>query len=568
MSEAAQTTSPEVALAPRVGRLLVAALAATATLLAALLVYSVSSQRAFQVDEVEHIHAAFHVAAGRVLYRDVFECHTPGLYLLLAPVIDADDPVASFFRARMVMLVLLLATIAFAARVAWHLRGAQAAWLVATALLVHSTFVERGMEVRPDGPLALAVTGALALATTRLQPVRIYVLQGLVMGLAFMFTQKSAIATVGFGLVWLGAAVKERNWRLVVWPCLAWAVPIVLVTAVFAALGALGPFLERNLLTPLGDTTRTRTNTLGFSPAPFLQQEGLRNPAFYAAALAGLAFATSACFTRPAQRGRLVPLVVVGWVSLVGLWINPYPFPYFHVPILAVLAPAAAALLPERWALPGEHALRRWAVALLVLPCLGWWSVPRISAKARMRADFQLEHLRRVQAITTDDETSFDLVGLYFRRDAYPIWVMTGPMLVRYAAGEYPPLIETLRRARPPVTTINYRTMTLPEPEREFLEQHYAHSWGNLFVLGFQLRGMGAGEERTIDVLAARTYRWSGAEGAIEVDGRPFVQGELTEGPHQVRAIQAIEQGALRIPTPWEHEAAEPPRFDLYVNFD
>lgn len=568
MSEPAPTRAPEAALGPRVGRLLVAGLAGTAALLAALLAYSVSSQRAFQVDEVEHIHAAFHVAAGRVLFRDVFECHTPGLYFLLAPVIELDDPVASFFRARMVMMVLLFMTVALAARVAWHLRGPPAAWLVAMALLVHSTFVERGMEVRPDGPLALAVAGAMALATTRLQPVRIFVLQGFVMGAAFMFTQKSAIATVGFGLVWLGAAVKERNWRLVVWPCLAWAVPLVMVTAVFAALGALEPFLERNLFTPFGDTARTRTNTLGFSPAPFLAQEGVRNPAFYAAALAGLAFATAACFTRPAQRGRLAPVVVVGWVSLGGLWVNPYPFPYFHVPILAALAPAAVSLLPERWPQPGGPVLRRWAVVLLVLPGLAWWSVPRIASKARMRADFQMEHLRRVQAVTKDDDTSFDLVGLYFRRDAYPIWVMTGPMLARYAAGEYPPLIETLRRTPPPVTTLNYRTMTLPEADREFLEQHYTHSWGNLFVLGFHLRGMSAGEERTVQVLSARTYRWEGAEGAIEVDGRPFMQGELTEGPHQVRATRAIEEGALRIPTPWDREPAEPPRFDLYVNFD
>lgn len=568
MSEVGPSSEPAGSLASRVGRLLVAALAGTATLLAVLLVYSVSSQRAFQVDEVEHVHAAFHVAAGRVLYRDVFECHTPGLYLLLSIFVDVDDPAASFFRARMVMLAMLLATVALAARLAWHLRGPQAAWLVATALLVNSTFVERGMEIRPDGPLALAVIGALALSTTQWQRKTVYRLQGLLLGIAFVFTQKAAIASFGFGLVWLVAAVRERNWRLVVLPCLAWAVPIGVVTAVFAALGALGPFLERNLFTTLGATTRTRTNTLGFEPNPFLLLEGARNPAFYVLALAGLAVSTALCFTKKPLRGKLAPLVVVGWVSLGGLWINPYPFPYFHVPILPVLAPLAAALLPERWCLPQGSAARRWAVALLLVPCLGWWSVPRLASKARMRADFQLEHLRRVQAITTDEDTVFDLVGLYFRRDAYPIWVMTGPMMARYASGEYPPLIETLRRTRPPITTLNYRTNALPDADHEFMEQHYVHSWGNLFVMGFQLGGMRAGEERTVDVLSTRTYRWSGEEGAIEVDGRPFSQAELSEGPHRVRATRDLDEGALRIPTPWDGQPPEPPRIDLYVNFD
>lgn len=548
--------------------LLLVAAAATATLLSALLVVTISNNRAFQVDEVEHIHAAYQVAVGKVLYRDVYEAHTPGLYLTVAPFIDVDDPVVSYGRARVLMLLMLLATIALAARLAAKLRGPQAAWLVATGLLVHSTFVERGMEVRPDGALALAVLGSLALTTTTLRVSTVHLLQGVIMGAAFVFTQKAAIATFGFGLVWLGTAVRQRDWRLVVWPCLAWAVPIFLVAGAFAAVGALEPFIERNLANPVRVASRSRGLTMHFSPMPFLQLEGARNPVFYCVAVAGLAGATALAITRPAARRSVATILVVGWVSFVGLWINPYPFPYFHVPIIAVLAVVASTLLPETWLVGSAGSIRRWAVAVVTIVALGWWSVPRLADRTRLRADIQFEHLRRTQAVTGPDDTVLDLVGLYFRQDAYPVWVMTGVMLARYGAGEYPPMIETLRQSRPSVVGLNYRMLALPDDERRFISEHYAHGWGNLYVLGCKLDGLTHGEERTIELLSERLYRWTGEPGAVEVDGAPFSLGVLAAGTHRVRAVRAVAEGSLRIKTPWDDEPPFPPRGDLYVNFE
>src|SRR3954470_12562395 len=42
--------------------------------------------REFDIDELEHAHAAWSVGSGSVPYRDFFEHHGPALYLLLAPV--------------------------------------------------------------------------------------------------------------------------------------------------------------------------------------------------------------------------------------------------------------------------------------------------------------------------------------------------------------------------------------------------------------------------------------------------------------------------------------------------
>jgi hypothetical protein len=210
----------------------------------------------------------------------------------------------------------------------------------------------------------------------------------------------------------------------------------------------------------------------------------------------------------------------------------------------------------------------RWAASLLALVALGWWSVPRLADRARQRAELQFEHLRRTQAVTAPGDTVLDLVGLYFRQDAYPIWVMTGVLLARYGGGEYPPMSETLRQSRPIVVGLNYRMLALPDEERRFISEHYTHGWGNLYVLGCKLDGLVEGEERTIELLSERLYRWTGEPGAVEVDGAPFSSGVLMAGSHRVRAVRAVSAGSLRIQTPWDHEPPFPPRSDLYVNFE
>jgi hypothetical protein len=48
--------------------------------------------RRFDIDELEHAHAAWCVAQGLIPYRDFFEHHPPALYLLSAPLFRAMSP--------------------------------------------------------------------------------------------------------------------------------------------------------------------------------------------------------------------------------------------------------------------------------------------------------------------------------------------------------------------------------------------------------------------------------------------------------------------------------------------
>lgn len=556
----------EADLGGRLARLALTALLLASLLGAVLLATAVSRGRSLQVDEVEHIHAAYHLAAGRLIYRDFYQGHPPGLYVLLAPLIDLDEPIASVRRARAVTLCLLFGTVGLAGLCAGRRRGPLVGAAVAGVLLLHTTFVERGMEVRPDVAIACGVVGALCLGLLpHRPPLTRFVAQGLVLGAAFLFSPKAAIATAGFGLGWLLVAVRERQPRLVLLPCLAWAAPLLCALAAFAALDGLAPFVERTLAFPFRIAARTEPAVPGFAAWPFLWQEGRRNVAFVLLALTGLGVATYRWVRREPEALALEQPLLVAWASCAGLLINPFPFPYFHVSIVPPLALLAALTLP--WPSPRGRGARQLALTVALVVAAAVTSAPRLLEKAAPSMSYQLEHLRRVQEWTEPDDAVFDLTGLYFRRDAYPIWFMTGVMLQRYRAGLYPPLIPALRANQPAIVMLNYRTAALPAHDRAFLNEHFVHAWGNLLVHGFDLAGLAAGETRTIEALGTRRFRWTGAPGAIEVDGEPFVEGSLAAGPHRVRARADIGAGRLLLgSTPAALNAISPRR--LYVNFD
>ena len=75
------------------------------------LALSISQNRAFQVDEVEHLHASYHVASDRSLYNEIWQPHNPLLYWLVGSVTDPSDPVTSYRRGRAMMLACLFITI-------------------------------------------------------------------------------------------------------------------------------------------------------------------------------------------------------------------------------------------------------------------------------------------------------------------------------------------------------------------------------------------------------------------------------------------------------------------------
>jgi hypothetical protein len=529
----------------------------------------VSINREFQVDEVEHIHTAYNMRDGRVIYRDFVQVHPPLLYALLYPLVDPVDPVGSFRLGRVYSTALLLATLALVAWSAGRLAGPGAGVFAGGLALLETTLVERGIEVRADGALAFLIMLALAseVGDWWRDEARRFAMQGLLLGAGLMLTLKAIFAVALFGVLWLATAVRRRRLALVLAPAAGVAVPLLVALAVTALAGAAHEFVEQSLLDAgsagLGSELRST-----FSPAGPLLREGSRNLAFFACVLLGTLFEVRRIRARlPEAPGRRF-LLGLSWGLFASLWANPFPWPYVQVSMLppfAVLAAVGLVSRAESAAATWRATWSRWLVPAVLL-LAGVSALPRLASRSLPAMAAQLDTLVEVQRVTDPDDRLFDLVGLYFRPDAYPVFSMSGDLFRWYSFGRFPPIPETLRANQAVGVILNYRVGWLRPHERQFVGERFVHYSGNLFLLGRDLARLPPGIEVEHEVLKERVFRFEG-RGALRVDGRAFSEGLLARGSHSLRVDRLEGPGRLILATPPPIPPARPP-VDLFVHFD
>lgn len=559
-----------VPVARDVGHAVLLGVSLAALLLAAGLTALISWNRNFQVDEVEHIHSAYEMAEGRRIYADFWEGHNPLLYTVLSPLVDAEQPVVTFRRARGLMLAILACSIALAAFAATRLGASPAAGaLAAGLLLLNSTFVERGIEVRPDGALALCVLGALAAGLLRRPTLQRSLVQALLLSAAFLFTQKAVFQCVAFGCLWVWQAVRERRASLVLLPVALWLVPVAATVIWLVRIDAFSAYLQYNVMSQVRIAAGVAFREQTFGPAAFLWQEGMRNLLFMLLAMASLGYAAIGVARRRPRMDELAFPTFLCAVGLAYLWASPGPYPYLHVAVIPVFAVLGASTF-VRLARCSPARSTRMGVAgtvALALVLTGLTSLPRLAAKARVGNLAQLALLEETQRITSPDDRVFDLVGLYLRPNGYPIFTMPFLMIARYKAGGFPPIVPALDANQTVAVLANYRIFALPEADLAFLSAHFVQYVGNLFVLGTQVDGLAAGEERRFRVLKTKPFRFEG-KGTLLVDGMPFTQGELARGEHVLSSETGVGIGRLRLDTPDPQPGPPGPPIPLYVSFD
>lgn len=608
MSSSSIETRPRIDL----GRTLGATLVVLWLLVGLTLLAGVSWNRAYQVDEVEHLHAGYHMASDRTLYADFWQPHNPLLYVLLGPLCHPDDPVASYRAGRGLMALLLLTTLLACAwagsRIAERHRAGSAAWAALFAgglALFHSTMIERGIEVRPDGILALCITLALAVEVSgrgaggagggdgdRWR----HSASGLLLGIGFLATQKAVFASFAFGCLWLLRAIRTRCPGRVLWPVTAWAVPLAVASAVMVGIGNFDAYLQLNILDAF-DTVSGADHRSPFSPTRFLGRESARNPIFVLLVLYGLyrgLLALADSVRGSSVRGNTAQeattedeegvdssaLAFPGFLaffSILSLWANPFPWPYVHVTVIPPLAALAGAIVASELARRTSLARKSGGtgkgpvlVALLLLLTIPVLSAPRLASKALPVAgeggqEFQFAHLREVDRILGPDDPVFDLAGLYFRPDGYRQYALSSDLFGWYRAGGLPSIPESLQTSGTVAVILNYRTSWLG-PEMGFVSSRFVRHHGNLLILGRSLSGAPADVDIPFEVLATKPFRYEGP-GILWVDGEPFERGVLEKGSYRLRLDSSPARARLVMETP---PADRPPLEPgiLYINFD
>ncbi|MEZ4334240.1 MAG: hypothetical protein R3F35_21015 [Myxococcota bacterium] len=529
-------------------------------------------QRAYQVDEVESIHAAYALASGKLIYRDFWQGHHPLLYLLLAPILPVDEPVVAFRVARLLCFALFVASVGLAGWLTRRLGGVAA--LAMALLLLHSTFVERGLEVRPDTLMTPLVLLALLVGTFESRPTRWrFLVQALLLGFAFVATQKAAIASFAFGCFWLACAMRDRRPSLVVLPCAVWLIPWLALLGGLAIQGGLEDYARFNLFHPSESVQgQGAAAAVRFSALDPLRVEGARNLAFCVAAIAaGIAVLVGLIRRGSTDRQRaLWPTAALAAVWIAGLFVMPFPYPYSQAAGIPPIAVVIATVVGQEI---GRHrpTLRRARVValvsgVLVLAAMAT-SLPRIVGERAKDNARQLRVLERVDALSDASSPVLDLAGLYFRPDAYPVYVMTGAHYARYRRGDYPPIAPWLREHGLDLFVVNYRMRWLDGEDRAFLQENFVRVEPNLFLSGRDLDGMAADETRRFEVTRAGDYRFDG-EGELLVDGRAFRSGRLERGVYALSAPGGIGRGRLVSARAPERPSAPIADVPLFYGFD
>jgi hypothetical protein len=334
--------------------------------------------RAIDVDEFEHAHAVWCVARGQIPYLDFFEHHTPGLYLLFAPVFRLfatdTDPAAAvswFVFCRFVMLAMTAGSVAlvYTLGVMWrdHFTGALAAALVTTS----SQFLDTMLELRPDVPALLCVLCALVLGVDAWRADRrriaavTFFLSGVALGAALMFTQKYVFAVPGFGAALLvyavngqtGGDVRARASRLA-WFVLGLAAPIGWAAWWFAAHHALGAFVQFNV------AENIRLSASRFSPLPRVLSNVVHAPALLLLGAAGFVEAVQRIRTR-----RDDSLLLAGTAAslFAGLFFVGRAYQQYFIMFFPHLAVFGAGFAQHLWRTPSLPMRSRLAVGALLL---------------------------------------------------------------------------------------------------------------------------------------------------------------------------------------------------------
>ena len=377
--------------------------------------------RWFNPDEFEHLHAAWCRTQGLLPYRDFFEHHTPWFYFMLQPVVSGAersfDPAAHALRAARGISLCLTAA-ALGATV-W-LGKVWAGWFTGLTAAVFLAgipmFLDKTIEIRPDVPAlmlwicclaclavgvkrAIGANGEEAASNTQHRTSNIqhrteacgprnswslgapilhpeakpFLLAGLCLGGALMFTQKLLFTLPGLGVALLGwvlfAGPKGRTSRrlaLTGWFLIGLLVPVVATWVWFAAQGGGRAFIWNNFLL----NARWRAAELR---EPWLHQIAVDNWPTLLLALGGLVILCCDAIRRKAPDWTGVLFVASAAGLLLGLLIIPVAFAQYYLPLLVPLALFAGrcfAVFSER--LP---ALLRWIYVPVALLLLQIWPV-------------------------------------------------------------------------------------------------------------------------------------------------------------------------------------------------
>lgn len=382
------------------------------------LLFLAALNKAYNMDEFEHVHSAWYIVHGFVPYRDFFQHHNPLLWYLIAPVIAlAGENAGILICLRMAMFALALSTAAAASAIAGKVSSRrEAPWYCLILLLSCTLFVEKAVEIRPDVPMTLFGTLSVYFFIRHhdcANP-REMVLSGLSAALAYLFLQKAVFLYAALSvLVVVKAARKEMPMKTLLLFFLCLMAGPVLIFAYYAFQGALYDY-------SLNAYVLNVSKLYSFSAWKFLLSTLRWNTGFWVLALAGILYGT-ATFRRNEKLGSLSLLGVMLFLPV--LFVKT-PWKQYYLPALALFSAVGACFLARVL----EKARSGALLGFMLMAVIVFKPMLFLAQYRENRNRSQIELVEYVAENTRPDDLVYDGRNQFnlFRRDLHYFWYSTG----------------------------------------------------------------------------------------------------------------------------------------------
>lgn len=488
-------------------------------------------------DEAQHLHVVWAWTQGLVVYRDVFDNHTPLFHLLCAPLLTLLGERADVVLwARLAMIPLYFGALYATWRIGrevWSSRVGVYAALLAGATPV---FFNTSAQFRTDDLWMLLWLCTVAAALARpLGGARAF-LVGVLAGATFCVSAKT---TLLLGTALLAGAVVfvlDRHrpaWRpaqLAAW-ALAGLAGALLIPAGFAAYfvahdawrQALYAVFQHNVVADLGRWKHGAWYFWLF-------------PAGCALAIAAALRWRSRTESSRWRRGSWVLLSAIGYLlALFAYW------PLFThqdlLPVLPLVALLPAALLADGGvprAAPLRFALRHAALAI----AFGALAIEVLDSPDRYSAS--RDELARILSLSRPGEYVMDPKGESIFRPRPFFWVIERVTEQRLRDGS---IRDDLPERLAATSTALLVDDHLPAADRAFVEANYLSLDGWLRIAGRYLGPLAAGKAAEFHVAIADDYRFVDRRGGVPgwLDGERLVDGpvHLAAGEHRFAPLAA-----------------------------
>jgi hypothetical protein len=467
----------------------------------------------FNPDELQHLHIAWMIANGDILYRDFWEHHGPLYSLLNGALIYLTDPEPSvriLYLSRFFSAAVIGGVMAITWRLARQLSLSPFGAFLAIAVCSSIYFVQnKGVEMRPDSLQALFWTGGLYLLVCNQSKgnLRRAIFAGTLFGLAILSNAKAGIGPVFVGIYYLtGRWLCRLDWAdiwrdiggMVIGACIA-ASPFLLY---FWANAAAGDFLYYNfvwnfLLNYYWSTVYQGSLTgeeagVAVRNLEFLVQYQL--PLLILTAVGAIAWLGKLRFSHneiDAASTKMAWLFIIATAGTSLGWMLNQHSQYFlmFLPFWSILASYAlikmTSLLPERHRTVSIAAAS--LIAIIAATNMLWYSLSKTSLSEHPLLKTQKYFTATFVALTKRDEPvalTWSLCGGYmFNPHVGHYWVAMPYIsdVIEAISGEHPfsqPFIDEMetRQVRYVIGNQNWMTEGLTDDALAYLNNNFEYS--------------------------------------------------------------------------------------------